>query len=94
MITENASEEFLYSLSNYCALQVGTQTAYALFCFLYIHHGFLKGGICLSACRYVGKLILIKFLSHKKNVICCSLIIYCNAFECLDGVLPLFLPIL
>lgn len=23
MITENASEEFLYSLSNYCALQVG-----------------------------------------------------------------------
>ena len=28
MITENASEEFLYSLSNYCALQVGRDTNY------------------------------------------------------------------
>lgn len=26
MITENASEEFLHSLSNYCALQVGRQS--------------------------------------------------------------------
>jgi hypothetical protein len=32
IVTENSSEEFLYSLSNYCALQVSWDISFVIHC--------------------------------------------------------------